>query len=69
LDEVAQSVYGFQSGAVEALLAVNPGLATLACAREDFVLPRGVAIILPQLLAASSTTGASSSTGEVNLWR
>lgn len=44
LDQVAQEAYGFQLGAVEALLIANPGLADLG-----LELPAGLAVLLPEL--------------------
>lgn len=65
LDQIAQDVYGFQVGAVEALLIVNPGLADLG-----FELPAGAVINLPELGArparATSTTPVVSR--EAALW-
>lgn len=44
LDEICQRFYGQQSGAVEAVLAANPGLADLGP-----VLPVNVSIVLPEI--------------------
>lgn len=44
LDYVCWKAYGYQSGAVEALLAANPGLADLGD-----VLPTNTSIVLPDL--------------------
>lgn len=57
LDQVAWSVYRRQSGVVEALLVANPGLADVG-----FVLPKGLAIELPDLNLTSD------SAQEVSLW-
>lgn len=59
LDQVALRAYGIQSGAVEALLLVNPGLAD-----KPYHLPSGLAIELPELKRASTTKQSR----EVNLW-
>jgi phage tail protein X len=57
LDQIACTAYGRQQGAVEALLAANPGLADLG-----FTLPQGVAVELPELDLAQGTVQ------EVSLW-
>ncbi len=44
LDEICQRFYGQQSGAVETVLASNPGLADLGP-----VLPVNVSIVLPEI--------------------
>ena len=59
LDHIAQVAYGFQLGAVEALLIWNHGLGDL-----DVEIPANVAIALPEL-ATPSTKRASR---EVALW-
>lgn len=66
LDQVAQYVYGFQLGAVEALLIANPGLATVCSGSLDLILPAGIAIMTPALAQIAPTQIASSR--EVSLW-
>ena len=58
LDQIAQSVYGVQVGAVEALLLVNPGIAALGVE-----LPAELAVVLPELAKTTETTSR-----EVSLW-
>jgi phage tail protein X len=59
LDQVALYAYGIQSGAVEALLIVNPRLAD-----QPYYLPADLSIELPELTPAKpAQTGR-----EVNLW-
>ncbi len=48
LDEICWRHYGRQSGAVEAVLAANPGLADLGP-----VLPVDVAVVLPDLVVVA----------------
>ncbi|WP_323119972.1 tail protein X [Burkholderia alba] len=51
VDEIAWKYYGAtDSGQVEAILAVNPGLAD-----HGPVLPAGVMIVLPEQAAAAQT--------------
>ena len=57
LDAVCQEHYGRQSGAVEAVLEANPGLAD-----QGPLLPAGLLIELPELPAESRDSGA------VRLW-
>ena len=59
LDQIAYEVYGIQSGAVEALLIVNPRLAD-----QPYLLPANLAILLPTLTAKAATA----KTREVLLW-
>lgn len=59
IDQVAQTVYGVQVGAVEALLVVNPGLADL-----PMELPASLAIVLPDLNVEEPTATSR----EVALW-
>lgn len=59
IDQVAHAAYGLQSGAVEALLIVNPRLAD-----QPYNLPAGLAILCPELKAPQS----ASNSREVNLW-
>lgn len=49
LDDVCRRYYGSRTGAVEAVLEANPGLAD-----RGPLLPAGVAILLPDLPAAAS---------------
>ena len=56
LDALCYRHYGRTEGVVEAVLAVNPGLAELGA-----VLPHGTAVELP--VVASSTTSET-----INLW-
>ena len=58
VDQVAHLAYGFQVGAVEALLIWNHGLGDL-----PVELPAGLAIELPELVAPTTRT-----TREVQLW-
>ena len=57
LDAVCRLHYGSRTGAVEAVLDANPGLAD-----RGPVLPAGVRIKLPELEEAPSSSGA------VRLW-
>lgn len=50
LDEIGWRHYGFQEGAVEAILAANPRLSG-----QGPVLPGGVRITLPDLAAPRGT--------------
>jgi phage tail protein X len=59
LDQVAHASYGVQNGALEALLISNPGIAILGVH-----LPKGLAVLLPDLLASRS----ASTSREVALW-
>lgn len=59
LDQVAHASYAVQNGALEALLVSNPGIAILGV-----YLPKGLAVILPDLLASRS----ASTSREVALW-
>lgn len=47
VDQVCRRIYGDESGYVEAVLAANPGLATLPVR-----LPAGTVIVLPEVAAA-----------------
>ena len=58
LDELCWRHYGRQSGAVEAVLAANPGLSDLGP-----IYPSGVLIALPDLAPAAAETPAP-----VRLW-
>ena len=53
LDQIVSAHYGEASGQVEAVLAVNPGLAALGA-----VLGAGVRIALPDLSDSTSTETA-----------
>lgn len=44
IDVLAQEIYGFQAGAVEALLAANTGLSDIC-----FAIPAGTEIICPDV--------------------
>jgi phage tail protein X len=59
IDQIALAAYGFQSGAVEAILIVNPRLADL-----PYNLPARLAVLIPDLLAPQSSRGGR----EVQLW-
>lgn len=64
LDQVAQEAYGFQLGAVEALLIVNPGLAD-----QGIELPAGVVISLPVLVTRAPALGSTATVSrEAALW-
>ena len=66
LDQVAYAAYGFQEGAVEALLVANPGLG-----EQSYLLPAYLAIELPDLLVEAVEPGQDAPTGtqsEVDLW-
>ena len=54
LDQVAHAAYGLQLGAVEALLLANPGVADYG-----LELPPLLAVLLPDLVAASSEDRAA----------
>lgn len=59
IDQVALAAYGIQSGAVEAILVVNPRLAD-----QPYHLPAGLSIVLPDLKSPQSSPGSR----EVQLW-
>lgn len=62
IDQVAYAAYGFQAGAVEAILAWNPGLADL-----PYHLPEYLAIELPELRVPEGNT-APTIDSEADLW-
>lgn len=51
IDQVCRRIYGAESGYVEAVLALNPGLAAKAK-----ILPVGTAIDMPEIAASEATT-------------
>jgi phage tail protein X len=58
IDAIAWGYYGYAAGAVEAILALNPGLSL-----QPPMLPENITIVLPDIAAAPSPPKQT-----INIW-